>query len=305
MTCPQCGRHLSPDGACAACGVVAPAAAETSAGDPPLRPASTTSDCAQVFHPGDEVARRYRIIRAIGKGGMGLVYQAWDQELGVAVALKLIRPDAAADPAAARETERRFKRELLLARQVSHKHVVRIHDMGDIDGAKYITMTYVEGEDLATTLKREKRLPPSQVVRLARQLAQGLLAAHESGVVHRDLKPANIMVDRDGQAFDMDFGIALPTGEPREPAVNRADSVGGPRPVAADLAAGTLMPTLGGTVLGGENGAIVGTIEYMAPEQARGDAIDHRADIYAFGLILYDMLLGLREPAPGTHPYRN
>src|SRR5262245_39667484 len=101
---------------------------------------------------------RYHIIKLLGIGGMGAVYQAWDQELGIAVAVKVIRPDAIADPAAAQEVERRFKRELLLARQVSHKNVVRIHDLGEIDGIKYITMTYVEGEDLATKLKREGRL---------------------------------------------------------------------------------------------------------------------------------------------------
>ena len=106
-----------------------------------------------------QIFGRYHIVKLLGIGGMGAVYQAWDQELGITVAVKVIRPDAIADPAAAQEVERRFKRELLLARQVTHKNVVRIHDLGEIDGIKYITMSYVEGEDLATKLKREGRLP--------------------------------------------------------------------------------------------------------------------------------------------------
>ncbi len=146
---------------------------------------------------------------------MGVVYQAWDEVLNVVVALKIIRPDTISNPAAAREIERRFKRELLLARKVTHKHVVRIHDLGDVNGTKYITMSFVEGEDLVATLKREGKLPIPRVVHLARQVASGLEAAHDAGVVHRDLKPANIMVDTEDDALIMDFGIALSAGDPR------------------------------------------------------------------------------------------
>jgi tetratricopeptide (TPR) repeat protein len=154
---------------------------------------------------------------------------------------------------------------LLLARQVTHKNVVRIHDLGEIDGIKYITMPYVEGDDLATILKQSGKLPMSAALGIAKQVAAGLQAAHEAGVVHRDLKPANIMISGD-QALIMDFGIAR--------------SVSGYG---------------GATVLG----AVIGTLEYMAPEQAKGQPVDQRADIYAFGLILYDMLAGRRQAASG------
>jgi tetratricopeptide (TPR) repeat protein/TolB-like protein len=164
------------------------------------------------------------------------------------------------DPDGARHLERRFKRELLLARQVTHKNVVRIHDLGEIDGIKYITMPYIQGTDLWSRLQREGRLPVAKVITIARQVAHGLAAAHEAGVVHRDLKPANIMIDEEERAIIMDFGIARST-------------------------------SAGATMLG----TVVGTLEYMAPEQAMGQPVDHRADIYTFGLILYDLLLGRRS----------
>jgi tetratricopeptide (TPR) repeat protein len=196
---------------------------------------------------------------------MGAVYQAFDQVLEVSVALKVIRPETLADPEGARDLERRFKRELLLARQVTHKNVVRIHDLGEIDGIKYITMPYIDGSDLATILKRQGRMPLSRALKIGKQIAAGLVSAHEAGIVHRDLKPANIMVDNEDHALIMDFGIA--------------------RLAAAGATA------FGATMAG----AVVGTMEYMAPEQARGESVDHRADIYSFGLMLYDMLLGRRH----------
>jgi eukaryotic-like serine/threonine-protein kinase len=160
--------------------------------------------------------------------------------------------------------QRRFKHELLLARQVTHKNVVRIHDLGEIDGITYITMPYVHGSDLATVVAREGRLPVERAVAIAKELASGLVAAHAAGVVHRDLKPANIMIDGEGGVLIMDFGIA------------RSTSVG----TAAGMTA---------------SGVIVGTVEYMAPEQAKGERIDARADIYSFGLVLNDILLGRRR----------
>src|SRR5262245_57400709 len=160
---------------------------------------------------GQNFSSRYHIIRLLGIGGMGAVYQAWDQSLEVAVAVKVIRPEATDDPEAARNLQRRFKRELLLARQVTHKNVVRIHDLGEIDGVTYITMPYVHGSDLATILKRQGRLPVNRALEIARQLASGLAAAHEAGVVHRDLKPANVMIEADDTALIMDFGIARST----------------------------------------------------------------------------------------------
>src|SRR5712671_5123593 len=216
---------------------------------------------------GQAFGPRYHVIRLLGAGGMGAVYQSWDAELGVAVALKVIRADRRRGIVSA-EAEKRFKTELLLARQVTHKHVVRIHDLGEIDGIKYITMPYVQGDDLGTVLRRDGKLPVARALRLARQIADGLQAAHEAGVVHRDLKPPNIMVGGgdDEQALIMDFGISASTD---------------------DVTAGT----------------IVGTLEYMSPEQGTGQSIDARSDVYAFGVILYEMLTGPR-PDPGTGPER-
>src|SRR5262249_46417124 len=155
---------------------------------------------------------RYHIVRLLGLGGMGAVYQAWDDALAVVVALKVIRPEIAGDPDAAQAIERRFKQELLLARQVTHKNVVRIHDLGEIDGIKYITMPFINAEDLASILDREGPLPVARVLKIARSFISGLVAAHEAGIVHRDLKPANIMIDADGEALITDFGVARSTG---------------------------------------------------------------------------------------------
>ena len=229
---------------------------------------------------------RYAIMKLLGAGGMGAVYQAWDTELEVVVALKVIRPEVLRDPDAAAEIERRFKRELLLARQVTHKNVVRIYDLGEIDGIKYITMSYLDGKELGRLLK-EGPLAIPEILRIMRSVAAGLAAAHKAGVIHRDLKPANIMIGKDGEALIMDFGIA-------RSANTAADSQlpAGPL-VPAGLGQGTGTGKLThATVLG----SVVGTVEYMAPEQARGETIDHRADIFTFGLILYDMLVGARRP---------
>jgi serine/threonine protein kinase/Flp pilus assembly protein TadD len=231
---------------------------------------------------GERFGNRYRITKLLGVGGMGAVYEAWDGELGVSVALKVIRPEIAEDSQAARELERRFKRELLLARQVTHPNVVRIHDLGEINGIKYITMPYIEGDDLGTILKAEGRLPVPRALAILRQALSGLVAAHKAGIVHRDLKPANIMVDTEGHALLMDFGIARSIGLPAEE-IHKGSSHSKPG-------------AFGETMVG----AVVGTIHYMAPEQAKGQTVDHRADVYAFGLILRDTLVGLnrREGAP-------
>lgn len=218
------------------------------------------------FLPGRNIGNRYVIIRLLGEGGMGAVYEAFDEKLGVAVALKTIRrPTGSDDRQVTEAQERRFKRELLLARRVTHKNVVRIHDLGEVDGMLYITMPYVPGNNLAAMLAREGRLPVERALQIAREVAAGLAAAHEAGVVHRDLKPGNIMIEADGaHALIMDFGIA------------RSASV----PSATT-----------------QTGAILGTLGYMAPEQAEGKEVDHRSDQYAFGLVLYDLLSGGR---PGS-----
>jgi tetratricopeptide (TPR) repeat protein len=200
---------------------------------------------------------------------MGVVYQAWDEELGVAVALKVIRPEVLQDLTTAGDVERRFKRELVLARQVTHRNVVRIHDLGELGGIKYLTMPFVEGENLADLLKREGKLPVPRALATAKQVASGLAAAHEVGVVHRDLKPENIMIAADGSALIMDFGISR---------------------------------SLSGTGTATAMGSVIGTLEYMAPEQAQGVPVDQRADIYSFGLMLYDMLAGRQRIARRDNP---
>jgi serine/threonine protein kinase/tetratricopeptide (TPR) repeat protein len=227
---------------------------------------------------------RYTIVRLLGVGGMGAVYQAWDQELEVIVALKVIRPEALRDPLAEQEIERRFKRELLLARQVTHKNVVRIHDLGEIDGIKYITMSYVAGTDLASLVKQVGRLPVPKTLRIIRSIVSGLIAAHAAGVVHRDLKPANVMIDTEGDALIMDFGIARSTGGSSSLPVPAL--IGTPSNVWRSMVAHAEATMAG---------LIVGTVEYMAPEQARGEPVDQRADVYATGLILYDLLVGRRR----------
>jgi len=235
---------------------VTAATADTLAGDETFLPEASRA------HPrpllvGQSFGPRYHILKMLGVGGMGAVYQAWDEELGSAVALKVIRLGHRGS-AASTAAEKQFKQELILARQVTHKNVVRIHDLGEIDGVKYLTMPYVEGADLATVLRRDGKLEVPRAIRLARQIAAGLQAAHEAGVVHRDLKPANIMVSADDTALIMDFGISASAKEVR-------------------------------------SGEIAGTFEYMAPEQAAAAAVDGRADVYAFGLIVYEMLTGPRR----------
>jgi serine/threonine protein kinase/tetratricopeptide (TPR) repeat protein len=254
---------------------VGPSFIATSLDNPSPRPPIPAGDGP--FQAGQQINPRYTILKLLGIGGMGAVYQAFDHELGVAVAIKVIRPAAQSDATAAKDLEQRFKRELVLARQVTHKYVVRIHDLGEIAGIKYLTMPYVEGETLAQVMRRVGPLPLASVIRVAQQVAQGLAAAHEKGVIHRDLKPENIMVESaadqpvplGGDALIMDFGIAR------------------------SVEAGTTQTAAG---------SVIGTLEYMAPEQAQGKKVDQRADIYAFGLIVYDMLLGRQRLKTGEGP---
>lgn len=284
MPCPHCGSEtVSPLGRCTNCGSAAVetilsesssrggpfTGADTPTGFTPAAPAGDHMPGSGPLIPGQPFGSRYHIIRVLGAGGMGVVYHAWDGELGVAVALKVIRPEVLQDAGAAGEIQRRFKRELVLARQVTHRNVVRIHDLGEIEGIKYLTMPFVEGENLATVLKSEGKLPLRQALSIARQVASGLAAAHEVGVVHRDLKPENIMLEADGDALIMDFGISR---------------------------------SVSGTGTATQLGAVLGTLEYMPPEQAQGQPVDHRADIYSFGLVLYDLIAGRQRLAGRDNP---
>ena len=198
---------------------------------------------------------RYRIERLLGQGGMGAVYKAHDKELDRPVAIKLIRPDLAAEP----QAMARFKQELLLASKISHKNILRIHDLGEANGVKFISMAYVHGQDLHQLLQQHGRLTVDEALHLARQLCGALDAAHAEGVVHRDLKPQNILLDESRTVYITDFGLAK------------------------SLESDTSMTM---------SGQFLGTPRYMAPEQVDGGKIDHRTDLYAMGLILYEMVTG-------------
>ena len=210
---------------------------------------------AAVFQIGEVVGGRYEILDLLGEGGMGAVYKAKDQELDRFVALKVIRPELASNPSILA----RFKQELLLAHQVTHRNVIRIYDLGEAGGVKFITMEFVEGQDLRSLLRERKKLRPEEAVDITQQVCQALDAAHSVGVIHRDLKPQNVMQDNVGRILVMDFGLAR---------------------------------TLGGDGMT-QTGAIVGTMEYMSPEQALGKDLDQRSDLFALGLILYEMLTGV------------
>ena len=166
--------------------------------------ASLSAIAAGTLMPGTEFGPRYRIEALLGRGGMGAVYKAYDKELNRVVALKLVRPELTADAS----SMQRFKQELLLASKISHKNILRIHDLGDVEGVKFISMAYVEGEDLHHVLEREGHLPLARALNVTRQLCAALDAAHTEGVVHRDLKPQNVLIDAADTAYVSDFGLA-------------------------------------------------------------------------------------------------
>jgi eukaryotic-like serine/threonine-protein kinase len=221
---------------------------------PPRSDAPTEVDGLGRLAPGTLVGGRYRILSLRGVGGMGVVYHAHDEELDSDVALKLLRSDLSESP----RSIDRFRREILLARQVSHRNVVRFHDIGESGGLRFLTMGYVEGESLYEVLDRRGRLPVDRAVVIARQVADALQSAHDVGIVHRDLKPSNVLLAPDGTAYITDFGLAQSVDRDR---LTRA-------------------------------GAVVGTPDYLSPEQIRGDPVDGRSDIYALGIIFYEMLTG-------------
>ena len=214
------------------------------------------------LRPGDIVAERFRIVRLLGMGGMGVVYHAHDIELDVDVALKLLRPELASRP----DAFERFRQELLLARQVSSPHVVRIHDLVRHGDVWLISMDFVPGQSLERLLDTKGHLAPDDAIKIVRQLALGLVAAHQRGVVHRDLKPANVLIGEDDEARITDFGVARSAGNTGITA----------------------------------SGVIIGTPEYLSPEQARADPVDGRSDLYALGLIFFEMLTGTLPFRGGT-----
>lgn len=231
--------------------------------DPGQGMTRTLETPASMLTTGATFAGRYQVIEELGEGGMGKVYKVLDKEIEARIALKLIKPEVAADP----KTIERFRNELKTARDISHKNVCRMYHLGRHEGNHYITMEFVDGEDLKSTIRRVGPLGAEKAVAIAHQVCEGLAEAHRMGVVHRDLKPANIMIDKDGSAKIMDFGIARSI---------KAKGLTGP-------------------------GIMIGTPEYMPPEQTEGKEVDHRSDIYSLGVILFEMLTG-NLPFEGDTP---
>jgi serine/threonine protein kinase/tetratricopeptide (TPR) repeat protein len=217
-------------------------------------PASSIVAPSAVLQPGSVLGGRYEIIKTLGEGGMGAVYKAKDLALDRLVALKVIRPELAKNPAIID----RFKQELLLSHRVTHRNVIRIYDLGEGDGVQFITMEYIEGRDLRSLIHERKKFPPQEAVQILEQVCLALDAAHSVGIIHRDLKPQNIMIDDTGRVLVMDFGLAR---------------------------------TLEGDGMT-QTGALVGTMEYMSPEQALAQELDQRSDLFSAGLILFEMLTG-------------
>jgi serine/threonine protein kinase/tetratricopeptide (TPR) repeat protein len=213
---------------------------------------------------GATFAGRYQIIEELGKGGMGRVYKALDTKINEKIALKLIKPEIASD----KNTITRFGNELKMARKISHRNVGTMYDIGEEKGTHFITMEYIPGENLKSMIRMSGQLGVGTAIRIAKQVCEGLIEAHRMGVVHRDLKPGNIMIDRQGDARILDFGIARSLG---------AKGITGA-------------------------GVMIGTPEYMSPEQVEAKDIDQRSDIYSLGIILYEMLTG-RVPFEADTPF--
>ncbi len=257
VSCPWCGQSLSSVSQLPT-GLASPSVAAKAQRRPVSsvvgRLASSDAIAASGFTPGAILAERYRIIGLIGRGGMGEVYRADDLKLGQPVALKFLPKHLSGN----KGRLELFFAEVRNARQVAHPNVCRVYDIGEVDGEHFLSMEYVDGEDLASLLKRIGRLPPDKALDLSRQLCAGLAAAHDRGILHRDLKPANVMVDGRGRARIMDFGLAVAGGD------------------------------------GAGEGETSGTPAYMAPEQFAGKGATVRSDLYALGLVLYELSTGRR-----------
>ncbi len=249
MKCPKC-QHENPADTrfCGQCGTQITYLEEI-----PDSQTKTAQTPPKEIDRGTVLASRYEIIELLGRGGMGNVYRAVDTKINEEIALKFLNP-AVADE----KMIERFKNELKLARMISHKNICRMYDLGDVDGSPYITMEYVTGEDLRGMIKMTGQLSVGRAISIAKQVCEGLAEAHRLGVVHRDLKPRNVMIDKEGNARIMDFGIA------------RSIKVKGIT----------------------KAGSLVGTPEYMSPEQVKGQKVDQRSDIYSLGIILFEMMTG-------------
>ena len=257
MKCPNCQTENPPDSRfCNTCATSLPTSEEISS-----TPTRTIDKSVQEFSRGTIFASRYEFVEELGKGGMGTVYKVYDKKVQEDVALKLLNPDVASDE----KTIERFRNELRLARKIVHKNVCRMYDLNEAEEKYFITMEYVSGENLKRFIKMAGHLSAGKSISIAKQICEGLAEAHRLGVIHRDLKPQNIMVDREGNARIMDFGVARSL---------KAEGITGHK-------------------------GVVGTPEYMSPEQVDGKKADQRSDIYALGVILYEMVTG-RPPFKGS-----
>jgi serine/threonine-protein kinase len=259
--CPACSRSVSEqDRYCAGCGTALgeqdEASSSTVAADSSMLTGDETPDSIDhgSFLPGTIIAERYRIVGLLGKGGMGEVYRADDLKLGQAAALKFLPVELADDP----RRRERFHNEVRVARQVAHPNLCRVYDIGEVEGHTYLSMEYVDGEDLSSLLRRIGRVPRAKAIEIAMQLCAGLAASHERGILHHDLKPANVMIDGRGKVRITDFGLAA-----------LADDLIGPA-------------------------ARAGTPPYMAPEQVTGREFTVRSEVYTLGLVLYELFTGKR-----------